>query len=232
MVKSMRILVLSDDKWHPAQVPQQGLAGLVKFGFEFDWIENANEWSAEQMAAYPVVILSKANHISSADETPWMTETVQQAFLDYVKAGMGYWCSTQGLLDMSKRLILRALMGGVFREHPDQCPVTVEPLADHPLTEGSEAFTQMDEHYHMDLDDDQADVFLNTISEHGTQPGGWRRHEGDGRVCVLTPGHNLEVWQHPSYQSITAQRPALVQQNLLRKSTRPSRFSKPGRSLF
>ncbi|CAN5509301.1 hypothetical protein BH10CHL1_BH10CHL1_18130 [soil metagenome] len=37
-------------------------------------------------------------------------------------------------------------------------------------------------------------------SRHGTQPGGWTRLEGDGRVCVLTPGHNLEVWLDPSYQ--------------------------------
>ena len=202
MVKSMRILVLTDDKWHPAQVPQQGLAGLGKFGFEFDWIENSNDWSAERMAAYPVVILSKSNNISSTDETPWMSETIQQAFLDYVKSGKGLLVLHSGTAGYQQALILRALMDGVFREHPDQCPVTVEPLADHPLTEGSEAFTQMDEHYLMDFDDDQADVFFHTKSEHGTQPGGWRRHEGDGRVCVLTPGHNLAVWQHPSYQAL------------------------------
>jgi type 1 glutamine amidotransferase len=80
--------------------------------------------------------------------------------------------------------------------------VTVEPQAGHLLTAGSTPFAAVDEHYQMALDDDQADVFLTTISEHATQPGGWTRTEGQGRVCVLTPGHNLEVWVQPSYQTL------------------------------
>jgi uncharacterized protein len=90
----------------------------------------------------------------------------------------------------------------VFVQHPPQCPVTVEPLAGHLLTTGCEAFTLQDEHYHMALDDAGADVFLTTRSEHGPQPGGWRRTEGKGRVGVLTPGHNVEVWLHPSFQAL------------------------------
>ena len=198
----MQILVLCDDIWHPAQVSIKGLAGLSQSGFEFDWIENAAEWSAERMAAYPVTILSKANNFSSADETPWMTDFVQAAFHIYVQNGNGLLVLHSGTAGYERTFVLRALMGGVFREHPEQCPVTTEPLADHPLTAGSDTFTLIDEHYLMDLDDDQVDVFLHTISEHGSQPGGWRKYEGDGRVCVLTPGHNLEVWEHPSYQRL------------------------------
>jgi type 1 glutamine amidotransferase len=93
-------------------------------------------------------------------------------------------------------------VGGVFVKHPPQCPVTVEPQVGHPLTAGSAPFTLVDEHYFMELDDPQADIFLTTTSEHGPQPGGWRRTEGEGRVCVLTPGHNLEIWLHPSFQAL------------------------------
>ncbi len=42
--------------------------------------------------------------------------------------------------------------------------------------------------------------FLETASEHGRQPAGWTQTEGDGRICVLTPGHYLEVWLRPAYQ--------------------------------
>jgi type 1 glutamine amidotransferase len=198
----MRLLVLCDDFWHPAKIPQKGLVGLGKFDFEFDWIEDANDWSAKRMGAYPVTILTKSNNISSTDETPWMTEPVQGAFLDYVKNGNGLLVLHSGTAGYQHTAVLRALMGGVFRDHPEQCPVTVEPRAGHPLTEGCEGFTLKDEHYLMDLDDDQADVFITTSSVHSTQPGGWRRYAGDGRVCVLTPGHNLEVWQHPTYQTL------------------------------
>jgi type 1 glutamine amidotransferase len=60
----------------------------------------------------------------------------------------------------------------------------------------------MDEHYIMAFDDKSADLFIKTTSEHGTQPAGWTRTEGKGRVCVLTPGHNIEVWTHTSYQTL------------------------------
>jgi type 1 glutamine amidotransferase len=54
----------------------------------------------------------------------------------------------------------------------------------------------------MSLNDAQADVFLRSHSKHGVQPAGWTRIEGEGRVCVLTPGHNLEVWRHPEFQKL------------------------------
>jgi type 1 glutamine amidotransferase len=73
---------------------------------------------------------------------------------------------------------------------------------EHPLCEGVAPFTLRDEHYFMATDDPAVDVFLTTTSEHGEQPGGWRRLEGNGRVAVLTPGHNLEIWLHPSFQAL------------------------------
>ena len=36
----MQTLVLCDDYWHPARVPQEGLRDLEKDGFSFDWIED------------------------------------------------------------------------------------------------------------------------------------------------------------------------------------------------
>lgn len=36
----------------------------------------------------------------------------------------------------------------------------------------------------MAVDDSEVDIFASTVSEHGTQPGGWARREGDGRVCA------------------------------------------------
>jgi len=197
----MRCLVLCDDYYHPAAVAREGLNALQDKGeFEFDWIEDAGEWSAERMSGYPAVVFVKSNAVSAADRTEWMTPEAEQAFLEYVRAGRGLLVVHSGSAGYKETPVLRALMGGVFDHHPKQCPVTVEPKKGHPLTAGSESFTLKDEHYHMLFDDSEADVFLTTTSEHGSQPGGWTRTEGAGRVCMLTPGHNVEVWLHPSYQ--------------------------------
>ena len=198
----MRTLVICDDYYHPARVARAGLAPLEARGFTFDWIEHASEWSAERMRAYPAVIFTKMNHVSATDQQPWVTEEVQDAFVDYVEQGNGLLVIHSGSAGYENMPALRGLMGGVFTQHPPQCPVTVEPRTGHHLVSGSASFTVKDEHYFMDLDDREADVLLTTVSEHGTQPGGWTRTAGAGRVCMLTHGHNVQVWLHPSFQAV------------------------------
>ena len=198
----MKTLVLCDDHWHPARIPQEGLGALNGTGFSFDLIVNARDWSPDIMMKYALVILTKSNHVSSADQSEWMTDTAQAAFADYVRNGNGLLAIHSGTAAYDQRSVLRRLLGGVFVRHPEQCPVTLTPLAGHPLAIGSDRFTLRDEHYFMAMDDPEADVFVTTTSEHGEQPGAWRRIEGSGRVAVLTPGHNLEVWLHPSFQAL------------------------------
>jgi type 1 glutamine amidotransferase len=198
----MKTLVLSDDYWHPAQIPQQGLEGLHESDFTFDWITDARDWSPESMMEYPLVVLTKSNHVSSTDQTEWMTDTVQTAFADYVRNGNGLLAIHSGTTGYEQKPVLRSLLGGVFAHHPEQCPVTVSPRHGHPLSLGSDPFTLNDEHYFMAHDDPDAEVFVTTTSEYGEQPGAWKRVEGSGRVIVLTPGHNLDVWLHPSFQAL------------------------------
>ncbi len=197
----MRVLVICDDYWHPARVVRGGLAPLAGSGYQFDWIEDAADWSAERMDEYPLVIFCKSDNISQANRDSWVTEEVQRAFVSYIRKGRGLLAIHSGTVYRDKP-VMRALLGGAFTHHPPQCPVTVELKEGHILTAGSTPFTVTDEHYHMGLDDAQADLFMTTRSEHSTQPGGWTRTEGDGRVCVLTPGHNVEVWLHPSFQAL------------------------------
>lgn len=198
----MRVLILCDDRWHPAATVKNGLAPLQQRGFEFDFCEEAGDFSKEKLAQYPAVILSKSNHVSSTNYQPWMTEEIEIAFRDYVRRGHGLLVIHSGSARYGENKILRALIGGVFTHHPPQCEVAIEARADHFLCDASTRFTVFDEHYFMELDDKNADVFLTATSEHGTQPAAWTREEEQGRVGVLTPGHNVNVWLHPAYQAM------------------------------
>jgi uncharacterized protein len=198
----MPILVLSGDQWHNPAVARAGLTSLERHGLAFDFLENANNWSESRMNACPLTILTKSNNVSHTDNAPWVTETVEAAFLNYVRKGNSLLVIHSGSASYENHNVLRELIGGVFISHPEQCPVTVDAKVNHRLGEGAAPFTLKDEHYQMALDDPHADVFLTTTSTHGTQPGGWTRTEGAGRVAVLTPGHNLDVWLHPSYQQL------------------------------
>lgn len=195
------VLVLCDDKWHPAQVVRDGLSALGTDEWQFEWIEDARKWSAEHMARFPLVLLAKANQISSVENTPWVTPEVEAAFQAYVQEGGGLLVVHAGTI-VRDTPGLRKLIGGTFTQHPPQCDVTITPQGEHPITLNVEPFTVRDEHYFMETEALDANYFLTTTSEHGAQSGGWIREEGEGRVCVLTPGHNVEVWLHPEFQTL------------------------------
>jgi type 1 glutamine amidotransferase len=198
----MRVLVLCDDLWHPGTVVRRGLAALGDCGFEYDFLENGAEWSAARMAEFRLIVLAKANMVSPADQRPWLVNETQSAFQEQLRRGNGLVVIHAGTSRYSQLPVMHRVIGGAFVRHPKQCPVTVEPKAGHPITAGASPFTVQDEHYMMKLDATDTDTFLETRSEHGVQPGGWTRAEGEGRVCVLTPGHNVEVWLHPSFQTL------------------------------
>jgi type 1 glutamine amidotransferase len=198
----VKVLVLCGDYWHPPAIARKGLGSLAEIEFTFDYIEDIRKWSPEIMTMYPLAILTKSDNISATDQTSWMTDAIQAAFFDYVRSGNGLLAIHSGTAEYEQKPLLRRLLGGVFTHHPEQCAVTVNPRKGHPLCSGVAPFTCKDEHYFVTMDDPQADVFATTVSEHGKQPGAWRRAEGNGRVAVLTPGHNLEVWLHSSFQAL------------------------------
>lgn len=199
----MRLLVFCDDTFHPAATVCAGLAPLATAGFDFDWVEDATGWNPAELGRYEVALLAKSNVLSHGDKTPWLAGNAEFIFRDHGARGGGLVVVHSGTASYKEVAPVRAVLGGVFLSHPPACAVTVEPRPGHPLTAGvAGPFTVVDEHYQMTVDDARADVFLHSRSVHGVQPAGWTRTEGKGRVCVLTPGHNPEVWLHPSFQQL------------------------------
>lgn len=200
----MKVLVFCNDSYHPAATVRAGLAPLAEDGrWAFDWVEDGGAWDPSSLSSCAAVLFSKSNTRTHADHTPWLVGEAERALVGYVRSGGGLVAVHSGTASYRDAPAVRGLLGGVFVAHPDPCDVVIEPRRGHALTRGvEETFTVHDEHYEMELDDAQADVFLRSRSSHGVQPGGWTRREGRGRVCVLTPGHFAPVWLHPSFQRL------------------------------
>jgi type 1 glutamine amidotransferase len=217
----MRVLIICDDYWHPGQVIIDGTAPLSQQGFQFDVITNANDFSPDKLKEYPAVLLAKSDNVSQEDKQPWKTEKVQKAFVDYVEEGGGLLVIHSGTVGGKNTDALDNLIGCRFLGHPNNCPVTVQPVKRHPVTEGVAMFCEIDEHYRLDVTAQNADVLIASYSPpqgeetkyeedpyHNTQaavcPAGYVRTQGKGRVCVLTPGHLLPVWLNPQFQKTLA----------------------------
>jgi len=213
----MRILLLCDDYYHPGRVPADGVAPLRERGFQFDIVTDAKAFIPETLADYPAVIMSKCDEVSRTDRTPWKTDAIQQAFVDYVEAGGGLLVIHTGTVAGEHTEKLDQLIGSRFAAHPNSCPVTVQPLKPHPVTEGVEMFCETDEHYRLEILDPGVDILIASHSPAQGDPGkyetdhyynsparispaGYVRTQGKGRVCVLTPGHLPPVWLNPQYQ--------------------------------
>lgn len=194
----MSIPVWVDDYYHPGKVVQDGLTPL---GEDFTFLYDADEIDPAILDGQGVLVFAKSNVRDQAHRTPYMTQALAERLTDFVRRGGGLLVLHSGTTSYQEIPAIRALIGGVFLRHPDPLPVTCRLLPGHPLTQGAHDCTFVDEHYHMDMNDD-VEIFMHTVSSHGEQPGGWIRHEGQGRVCVLTPGHYPEVFQNADFQQL------------------------------
>ncbi|WP_169088296.1 ThuA domain-containing protein [Paenibacillus sp. PL91] len=202
----MKVGVICNDCWHPGKTIVAGLEPLSKQGIEFDYIQHASEWSSKWMEQQDVIVLAKANHTSASDKTPWLTDDIQQQFQSYVEHGKGLLVLHAGTVGYRNEPVFFELVGGVFQHHPEAGPVTMA-YTNNTLwgSANTDVFAVHDEHYHMEVNEERIQIFMTSKSEHSTQPAGWLREQGTGRVCVLTPGHFLQVFQQPEYQTIITQ---------------------------
>ena len=215
----MKVLLICDDYWHPGEVPIKGVEPLSQYGFQFDIITNAGDFSIEMLKKYPVVLLSKCDEVSQTDRQSWKTEAVQKAFVDYVENGGGLVAVHTATVSGENTVALDKLIGCRFITHPNDCPVTVQSLKPHPVTEGVDTFCEKDEHYKIEILANDIDILLASYSPpQGEEskyteepyfnapqaicPAGYVRTQGKGRICVLTPGHHLTVWFNPQFQRL------------------------------
>jgi len=213
----MRVLLFCDEHYHPGNIPLEGIVPLKEKGFEFDIIKNGKDFKPEMLANYPVVLMAKCDEVSPQDQSSWKTAKIQQAFVEYVENGGGLLVVHNGTVAGKDTGILDRLIGCRFKFHPNDCPVMVEPIKPHPITENVAAFCEDDEHYHLEILAGDVDIIMasyapaqGSATKQPENPyfnapakicaSGYVRTQGKGRVCVLTPGHHLKVWLNPNYQ--------------------------------
>ena len=213
----MRILVLCGDYWHPKEGVVEGLTPIFKSEWQVDFITNGDEIKSEILANYDVVVITKADEIAPDNYKVWKTAENQQALVTFVEAGGGLFILHAGTVSGKNTEIYEQLIGCRFRYHPRDSAVTVAPLKSHPICEGVKTFTEIDEHYWIDVLRNDVDIIFASYSpaqgvreKYDSQPydncpeticsSGYTRTQGKGRICVLTPGHRLPVWHNEDYQ--------------------------------
>lgn len=205
----INVLVLCDDHWHPSEIIELGIKPLEGDEFHFDFVKAAKDiLTPERISLYPVIVCCKGNNVTSANTAPWfeegVTEVCPREFEEYVRQGGGFLSVHSG--NTSKEGdAYTAFIGNFFAGHPPRCGVDIKITGSHPITNGVSDFHIRDEHYNITVTaKDALELFKTSSETGGEQIGGYVRELGKGRICVLTPGHTVDVWYDKNYQTIFA----------------------------
>lgn len=207
----MNVLVLCDDLWHPGEVIARGLRPLQKLGYNLDVVMACKDiLTVKMLRDYDVIINARGNAHSPANaREPWfedgVTAVMPNDFKEYVEEGHGFIALHGGnTYHIENRPDMVELIGNEFITHPPQCTITANPVGDHPIMKGVGSFSFRDEHYMLNITADDIDLFMTGTSDTkaGTQPAGYARTIGKGRLVVLTPGHNCAVLECDEYTTI------------------------------
>jgi len=199
-----KVLVICDDFYHHGDVITEGLS-FMQDEFEMTYATDMSEYSFtdKPLSGYNAVIIAKDNMVSQSNKDKWLTEDIEKQFADYAGYGGGLIFLHAGSVICKHSVILKDIAGCAFDTHPEQCVVDFNIVSPHEVTDGTEDFAEKDEHYFIDFTATDAAIFLESRSGHGVQPAGYARiHNNSGRVCVLTPGHNLSVLQNEQYRKM------------------------------
>lgn len=208
----MKVLVLCGDLWHPGEVVRMGLSPLASGGFDFTFVEDAKDiLYADMLREYPVILNCKGDQLNGANTSPWfekgVTEVDASVLRGYVEKGGGFVSLHAGNAFMRDGdADYLDMLGACFVTHPPRCDVQVQLVKEgpvHPVIQGVRDFTARDEHYELDVWAKDITLLFHTVSETGgKQVGGYVRALGMGRLCVLTPGHILQVWRNPDFMRL------------------------------
>ncbi|MCD4751450.1 MAG: ThuA domain-containing protein [Anaerolineaceae bacterium] len=132
----------------------------------------------------------------------YLTDEQVDALAEWVRAGGKFLPAHAATAAGKTKALYSELIGGKFIEHPPQFSFTVSPMyAPHPITEGIEAFTVLDEFY-IETYSPEVNVHMVALDRGVAHPMVWSKAEGKGRVAHVAPGHGPNVWQMPQYQQL------------------------------
>ena len=199
----MKILVICHDKYHPGNTVIDGLNVVKNNDFEFNFIQNGLDVDQSTFKDYKLIVIAQNDEATPENQISWETEEIQDAFVKYVETGGGLLVVHSGLVAGKNTEKLHNLIGARFISHPAASMITVGVLKPHPVTKDVKTFTVPDEHYILKILSEDIDILMASYSQPSIiAPACYVRHQGKGRVVVLTNGHNLEAWLDSNFQRL------------------------------
>lgn len=203
------ILAVVGDYYHRADWAEEALRKAAESieGAALRFAD-AERLEAELAARPDAVVLFKEDRLNPQDPEPevrrWMTLPVQERIVRYVEQGGSWVAWHSGLASYDPAGPYVRMLRGYFRYHPQEHQIVryIGVTGDKSgtgaasLLAPAEPFEILDEHYFVECDEANTNVFLRSVSVDGESVAGWAHVYGEGKVCCLTPAHRREGMIH------------------------------------
>jgi type 1 glutamine amidotransferase len=204
-----RILMILGGTWHDFDGFAAAMTPIFeRAGYEVEATYDLEAPTRITEGHYDLVLLNTCIGEVRQDDgpvAPGLTDGQAESLAGWVRGGGGLLAVHAATVAGQTSPTLRALVGGVFVEHPPQFSFTIYPLyEEHPITAGIEAFTVHDEFYIQAYDDTVA-IHAIALDRSVAHPMVWSKREGKGRVAYIAMGHGPEVWSLEPYQRLMLQ---------------------------
>ena len=204
------ILILLGGYWHDfegfacamkALLEEQGYS--LECTYDFEILTHLNELNYDLLLDYTCLTEPPVGEISASPIK--FSDAQIKALVQWVQRGGALLAVHAATVIGDSDPALEKLLGGAFVRHPPQFTFKALPLsAQHPITDGIEAFDVYDELY---IERYHPSVIIHMIAvyEEVAYPVVWSRSEGGGRVAHIALGHASQTWELEPYQRLVLQ---------------------------
>lgn len=205
-----KITAILGDFYHQAELAVQSLEAAMKklsIEAEIDYI-TIDELSHNLNSNPDLMILFAENRLNPEDEEvlTWMDETIAKNIQQYVQNGGNWLAWHSGLASYENVKTYTDILKGYFIHHPEQHQqVTYTVDGEAMIIDQDTSFTCLDEHYFVEVNEADTNVFLRSKSVDGESIAGWHHSYGEGKVVCLTPAHIEAGLLQPSFLNILSQ---------------------------
>ena len=181
---------------YPSVQKAADLAGVTLVDCPVTEIEKAIDANPE------IIIMACENRVNPEDEKIdlWLTDEIDEKITSYVKNGGSFIAIHAALASYPTDSKYIDMVKGYFVDHPpehynvrytskEQLPSSKDPA---PVD-----YTVLDEHYVLNVDTANTNVFLTLSSDYGEGNAGWYHNYGKGKVIAVAPTHNKAGFEHP-----------------------------------
>lgn len=202
------VFVLVGDYWHSAESIKP-MVDLLFDNNEWNVIYTERPEDVYTLEEKPELVISFKDPIEN-DQIPtdvWCDDKWNKTLFDLVEnQGVGLILAHAAVTDLDiNHVMITKMIQSMFVTHPQQCPMELLKISEHPVMEGVSdfAFPDFDEQYQMQmLENSSAQILANTKTEHGLQPAIWVSELGDGKICCITPAHTTNNLTCPEFVKI------------------------------